>query len=304
MPGVGWLVFSWGAIAIFVAVMTCRVVSIARLPIHLRWELAPIPHEKGKGDYGGSYLEEYEWWRKKRSKSIFAPLVYMAGEILLLKGGWRHNRSLWPFSFSLHAGLYLFILMLVVQVASFALSLAGFGAVCRTCLEVASLLCICSCFLGIVGAVGLIVKRIFDRNLRWSNNVGTFFNLVFLGAVFVSGVFAWFLSVDPGKDMNFVIRGLITFDSSLSIAGPLAVHTTFFLLCAIYLPFTSMVHLAGKYFMYHGVRWNDEPLNGRMERELTNLISQPVAWGGKHVGKNGRRSWAELGVEESSDDET
>ena len=49
MSGIIWHIFAFGAIAIFLAVAIYRTLAIVRLPIHLRWELAPIPHEKGKG---------------------------------------------------------------------------------------------------------------------------------------------------------------------------------------------------------------------------------------------------------------
>jgi len=57
MSGIVWHIFAFGAIRIFLIVITYRTLAIIRLPVHLRWELAPIPHEKGKSRYGGSYLE-------------------------------------------------------------------------------------------------------------------------------------------------------------------------------------------------------------------------------------------------------
>ncbi len=41
------------------------------MPIHLRWELYPVPHEAGKAEYGGGYLEETSWW----SKGVKSPLL-------------------------------------------------------------------------------------------------------------------------------------------------------------------------------------------------------------------------------------
>ena len=115
MSGIVWHIFTFGAIGIFLIVITYRTLAIIRLPVHLRWELAPIPHEKGKGRYGGSYLEEYEWWNKPQHRSRIAPIIYMAKEIFLLRGVWKHNRALWPFTFSLHMGIYLIVGMLFLQ---------------------------------------------------------------------------------------------------------------------------------------------------------------------------------------------
>src|SRR4030042_1622598 len=105
MSGIFWHVFTFSAILLFLVLAIYRVLDIIRKPVHLRWELAPIPHEKGKGKYGGSYLEEYEWWRKPRRHSHIAPIIYMLREIFLMRGVWKNNRSLWPFSSLLHAGI-------------------------------------------------------------------------------------------------------------------------------------------------------------------------------------------------------
>ena len=55
-----------------------RTVKMASLPVHLRWELSPVPHEKGRGAYGGSYLETVDWWTKPREKDLVSEVVYMA----------------------------------------------------------------------------------------------------------------------------------------------------------------------------------------------------------------------------------
>jgi nitrate reductase gamma subunit len=96
MSGTAWHIFAFGAIGVSSLMIAYRTWAIVKLPLHLRWELAPIPHEKGKARYGGSYLEEYEWWTKPRHRSHVSPMMYMAREILLLRGVWQHNRGLWP----------------------------------------------------------------------------------------------------------------------------------------------------------------------------------------------------------------
>ena len=47
MSGIVWHIFAFGTIGIFLIVITYRTLAIIRLPVHLRWELAPIPPEKG-----------------------------------------------------------------------------------------------------------------------------------------------------------------------------------------------------------------------------------------------------------------
>ena len=82
--------------AVFVMAFLHRAMKIAKLPMHLRWELAPVPHEKGRAHYGGSYFEEFEWWTKPREKSKINELVYMFKEINFFEKLWnrKHERPL------------------------------------------------------------------------------------------------------------------------------------------------------------------------------------------------------------------
>ena len=124
MSGIVWHIFAFGVICIFLLVVTYRTLAIVRLPVHLRWELAPIPHEKGKGRYGGSYLEEYEWWNKPQRRSRIAPIIYMAKEIFLLRGIWENNRALWPLTFAFHIGIYLIVVMLFLSLLNAVFTIA------------------------------------------------------------------------------------------------------------------------------------------------------------------------------------
>ena len=48
MPGSILLVLTYLMVVSFLAAVASRAVKIARLPIHLRWELYPVAHEKGR----------------------------------------------------------------------------------------------------------------------------------------------------------------------------------------------------------------------------------------------------------------
>ena len=61
MDGISWLqIFSYISLFILIAGVAARAIKYASMPMHLRWELYPVPHE-GKD---GSYFEELEWWKK------------------------------------------------------------------------------------------------------------------------------------------------------------------------------------------------------------------------------------------------
>ncbi len=303
MSGIGWHIFAFGTVIVFLSVLIYRTLGIIRMPVHLRWELAPIPHEKGKGQYGGSYLEEFEWWNNKRQHTRIAPVIYLAKEILLLRGVWKHNRGLWPFSFSLHMGIYLVIVMLILQVVNAILIIAGVSLSVLNVLEaIASVFAAAGFLLGTLGAIGLIIKRTLDANLRPFNTVSRYFKLVFLGAVFISGGYAWLASPDYISQTNLFIKGLLTLDTSAGLSVSLSVHMIISLLFVLYLPLTDMIHFVAKYFTYHEIRWNDTPMNDKMEEELQKLMSRPVTWSATHVKADGTRDWVDVSIEKTKDE--
>jgi nitrate reductase gamma subunit len=302
MSGVYWLILAWAVVAVFLISVCFRVLIIARLPVHLRWELAPIPTEKGKGRYGGSYLEEYEWWTRRRRKSVIAPLVYMAEEIFLMRGIWRNNRPLWPFSVTLHGAIYLFAGSILLQALAIVLSFHGLWRVgSETCLRLSPSVAGVSCCVGTAGTLGLLGKRLLDRDLRWSNTVGTIANLLFLGTVFVSGGIVWLGSANSMLELHLFITAVISFDPSVTLASPLSIHVVLTLLFCAYLPFTNMFHFIAKYFMYHGVRWNDSPHNSHMERRVRGLLNRTVSWSAEHAECGREATWNEI-VSNGNDD--
>jgi len=303
MSGIVWHILVFGVIGIFLIVVTYRTLAIIRLPVHLRWELAPIPHEKGKGQYGGSYLEEYEWWKKPRRRSRIAPIIYMAKEIFLLRGVWEHNRALWPLTFAFHAGIYLIAGMLFLSVINAVFIIAEVPSyVLNVSLGIASVFALGGYLLGSLGAIGLILKRALDSNLRPFNTITKYFNLVLLGAVFISGAYAWFSSPDFASEMSLFIKGLITLDTGVTLTFSLSLNVVISLLFILYLPWTDMIHFIAKYFTYHEIRWNDVPQDEKMERELRGLLAQPVSWSAAHVKADGKKNWVDIITKKTSDE--
>ena len=303
MSGIVWHIFVFGVIAIFLIVITYRTLAIIRLPVHLRWELAPIPHEKGKGRYGGSYLEEYEWWNKPQRRSLIAPIIYMLTEIFLLRGIWQHNRALWPLTFAFHMGIYLIVGMLFLLVVSAVLIIAEVPlSVLNVFLGIASVFALVGYLLGSLGAIGLILKRALDSNLRPFNTISKYFNLVFLGVVFISGSYAWFNSGYFASEVSLFIKRLITLDAGVTLTFPLSLHIVISLLFILYLPWTDMIHIIAKYFTYHEIRWNDRPQDEKMKRELRGLLAQPVSWSASHVEADGKKNWVDITTKKTSDE--
>jgi nitrate reductase gamma subunit len=301
MSGPVLLAVSYALLLIFVLAFVIRTVGIARLPVHLRWELAPVPKEKGRGRYGGSYLEEYEWWKKPREESVANELAYMGKEILFLKALWEHNRGLWWFSFPFHWALYLLIGSAGLALVSGVLGLAGADAIAAGLGgTVVPALAVASYALGLFGTLGLLIRRMAVRDMRVMTTRVAYFNLLLLGAVFGTGLWvALSVPAFPGELLGYV-GGLLTADAALSVPAPLAAHVIATSLFLAYLPFSQMMHFVAKYFTYHEVRWQDEPLvpGGKLEKEVLEMLQQPVGWAAPHIGADGVKNWVDIATEE------
>jgi len=94
--------------AVFVIFFVAKMYKYAKMPIHLRWELYPLVGET-KRPWGGSYLEEPDWWKKPHEeKSFIAEMKFMGQEIIFFKEYFHRNRSLWYIVFPFHIGVFLF----------------------------------------------------------------------------------------------------------------------------------------------------------------------------------------------------
>ena len=114
----GFYILTYFCIAVFIVATGCLIYRQINLPLHVRWEIYPVQHETtAKVAYGGSYMEEVNWWNNPYESSRINELKYMVPEILFLRGLWKENRSLWWLSFPFHFGLYLmmatFVLLLL-----------------------------------------------------------------------------------------------------------------------------------------------------------------------------------------------
>jgi len=301
------LLLSYFLLAIFILAFVIRSVKLARLPVHLRWELSPVPHEKGKGEYGGSYLEEVDWWTKPREKDLVSEAIYMFKEIMFLKALFEHNRKLWWFSYPFHFGLYLLTaaagLMVLGGVASVAGMSVGEWALLDRGLP---LLAGVGYGLGAIGAVGLFFLRWTDDGMRNSTAPATFINLLVLLAMFVTGLWAVFsVSGFAGHTMGFA-GGLLTASLPPQIPGIVSAHFLFAFIFLAYLPFTQMMHFVAKYFTYHEVRWDDEPVTAgsKLDRELKKLLNQPVTWAAPHIRADGKKTWVDIATDTGRPEES
>jgi len=286
--------FYIGLIA-FIILVVNKGVKIATAPVHLRWELYPVAHEKGKSHYGGSYLEEFEWWTKPLEKDLVGEIITMFKEIVFLKGVWDHNRPLWWGSAPFHYALYLYIVITLLTFVGLIFGIypadANFEANLYT--QFLNILLWIASVLGIIGAIILLFKRVFDVDLRLYSNASHYFNILLIGSLYVTS-FIWLLN-SPFliKDFFGFYKAVFTFSELPPIPTIGYIHFYLLSFFLFYLPFTHMTHFFTKYFTYHKVRWDDEPNfpNSKIRKKLMEQLNFPVQWSAPHIGADGRKTW-------------
>ncbi len=301
---------AYAAIAVFVIAVLMRIRMWLKMPIHVRWELYPVAHEPGeRANYGGSYLEDGEWWTKKREVSLLGELKVMIPEILFLVALKENNPKLWVRSFPFHFGLYLVTgataLLLLAGLLGMVVPTLMAGAVGTIIGKVIVGCGFAGLSLSIIGAVGLLQRRLTEPGLREFTTGADVFNLLFFIVAFGTALANAFI-VDP----EFAVAGLfatnlVTFNlgplpgEGLSQMLPLASVVLMSLLVA-YIPLTHMSHFIGKYFAYHAIRWNDTPNvpGGPEEAKIQAVLGQKVTWAADHVDAKGEKTWVDLATEE------
>lgn len=265
-----------------------RARQYAMLPVHLRWELYPVPHETPpRAAHGGSYFEESEWWTKPRRRNRAGEVAVMAREIFLLETVRKAKPSLWWRSQLFHSGVFLVIAAIACDlISTMAAPLATAG---RT-----------AGYLGLsfifVGSLALLWRRIRDAELDDYTHPADIVQLVVLtmsALLLIIGC----LQPDAPSVRQFA-HAAVYFDTGLSIPWTLALAILLGAALLAYIPFSRMAHFIGKYFGYHAVRWDDEPnRGGRLGQTLAKNLELRPTWSARHIAADGTKSWAEIAAE-------
>ena len=310
------LVLSYVSAVAFLLGIVWRAVKIARLPIHLRWELYPVAHEKGRASYGGSYLEEPDWWTKPRQSSPVGELKVMIPEILLLAGVWEHNRKHWLRSFPFHFGLYILAGLVVLLLAGGIATAFGMtvssdaGPMGKVLYHLTYVVGYAGLGLGLVGTAALLARRVFNQDYREYTKKADYFNLAFFLLAFAVALVAHAVADADFTALRDYFSRLVTFDFSSAEAGPVAASSAVEIVLAslllAYIPLTHMSHFFTKWFMYHDIRWSDEPnlAGGKIERQINKALQYPVSWSAPHIRGDGKKTWGDVatsGVEENEE---
>lgn len=279
------------SIILFVGISVYKAYKFAKMPLHGRMELYPVPKEKGF-EHGGSFYEEVAWWSKPHEVSHVREIVEMFKEILFIKTLFENQRPLWWISYALHLGIYLLMAWTFLLVVGAITVLTGI-VVAASSASIWGLLIyylsvvtgILGLALGTVGAALLFLRRMFDNTLKKYTTPQEYFNLLLLFAALFTGILTW------GSDLSFhsareVTANLITF-TPFAASGLVTLHVILVGIMLTYIPISKMSHYVGKYFTFHTVLWDNSPnLRGsKIEDKVKKATSYrpTTSWSAPHI---------------------
>jgi nitrate reductase gamma subunit len=300
-------IIAYAALLVFLVAVITRTRRYLNTPIHLRWELYPVAHEKEHLKYGGSFMEDYEWWKRPRETSTVHMLERMIPEMLFIKALREHNRPLWYRSFPFHFGLYMLVGLLVLLFVGAFSEIGGLAVRAGTGSTFASVIFYLTkivgaigLILGIIGTIGLLHRRLTDEDLEGYTAPSHIFNLVFFLLTLGVSFFA-FITVDSSFALaRGFVRSLVTFSFLPTGSWLVTLEVVLASVLIAYIPLTHMSHFFTKYFAYHDVLWDDEPNRpgGRLEARLMEYLNYPVSWSAPHIAGDGKKTWADVATEE------
>ena len=293
------LLLVWASYLYIGGTYTYRAYKYVRMPVHLRWELYPVPHE-GQ-EHGGSYFEEPEWWTKPRKRNIVRDIIFIVKDYLFFMQYFQLNRGYWSVLYVWHLGFYLIVLFHgLVAMGGLAMISSGVdisadsaNAGFKFLYYLTLVTGVVGFGLGCLGSIGVMIKRLVDPDLNLYASAKNYFSYVFYFAVFLSGLVAW-----AAFDTSFALyrdfyHAVFTF-SDVEVDAALVSHAVLFAAFLFYMPSTQAMHYLTKFFAFFAVRWNDSPnmRGSKVEKKIEELLGQNVAWSAPHIqtGKN----WVEI----------
>jgi nitrate reductase gamma subunit len=157
--------------------------------------------------------------------------------------------------------------------------------------------CALAGFLGVIGgACALIHRRLNQEDLRKYSTCEHFFTLVLFATLGLLGVLAWL-----GNPSFFALgRDFVANLLCFKFADPGSLWFSLYLILgfalAAYVPITHMGHFYMKYFLYHDIRWGDQPSQDSeaIQATIGTMLNQPVSWSAPHIQGDGQKTWAEV----------
>lgn len=278
-------------------------------PLHIRWELYPVPHEGPKrAAYGGSYMEETDWWTKKRHVDHWMDIKAILTEVLFLESTYENNPRLWLRTYPFHCGMYLLMGGTIILNCAVILQLCGvnpaggFMTFVGNCINAIVLLG-AFCILG--GGLGLIWLRKHDPNLHKYTATEQWLNLWSFVTFAALTLCAWTFNASYYDLARNMIYNLFT-------ANFQPLGSTWFVLnmlagfCVlIWIPVTNMRHLIMKYWLWHDIRWGDEATvwSHKNQEIIPDLLKYQSTWDAQHISEDGRNhTWGDVATSNPATD--
>ena len=270
-------------------------------PLHIRWELYPIPHEgKRCKDHGGSYMEDTDWWAHKHHAAHLDDLIFLIREILFLEATFHHNRPLWYRTYPFHLGLYMLmggaiILILVAFLRLFGVDPEGtFLTLVGYLIEIMSLV---GCLTIVIGGIGLIMRRVSDEGLRTFTPPEHYFDIGMFTLFGLTGLVTWVTNPSFSALASQFVYNLLTFNWQSLGSGGFTVHMLLGYVLMVIIPVTFMSHILLKYFLYHDIRWEDVATcqSEKRQQAMLGALHYNVTWAAKHMNPDGKpKTWVDI----------
>lgn len=275
------LILTYFAYVFVVAMYTRKAIKYARMPVHLRWELYPMP----------------------RYKSFLRRFLFILKDNFYLGEYFHRDRGYWFVLLPWHIGFILIIsfhilcfLGALVMLSSLSISSESANILGRAIFYVTLMTGVCSFISGSFGSIGLFIKRLTGEDLRAYASPVNYFNYLFTLAVFLSGLYAWYF-IDPTfSEYREFWKGLVTLKPT-NVEPAAAIHIIFFALFLIYLPFTRSMHYITRFFAYFWIIWDEKPFlkGSKIEKSVKELLNKPISWSAPHI-QSGKK-WGEVASE-------
>lgn len=270
-------------------------------PLHIRWELYPVPHEGPvRAAYGGSYMEEPDWWKHKRHVDHWMDVKAILTEVLFLESTYEHNPKLWLRTYPFHCGMYLLMGGTIILNCAVILQLLGVnpdGGFLVFVGNVINAIVLLGAFCIFGGGLGLICLRRSDPNLRKYTALEQWLNLISFVVFAALTLCAW--TFNPSY--YIVAREMIY---NLYVANFAPLGSTWFVLnmlagfaVLIWIPVTNMRHLIMKYWLWHDIRWGDEATvwSKKNQEIIPDLLKYQTTWDARHISEDGQnKTWGDV----------
>jgi nitrate reductase gamma subunit len=251
-------VFPYIAMALFLIGMVYRVVYWAKSPVPFR-----ITTTCGQ-------QKSLPWIKQSKIEnpsSGLAVVIRMALEVLFFRSLFRNTKAelfakrpskvvyasaygLWFFSLLFHWSFLVILLrhmrFFMTPVPSWVLGLQAADGF----LEIGiPLLYMTGLFL-VLGALFLLLRRLFSPQLRYISFASDYFPLFLILTIALTGIWLRYFAKTDVVGIKELVMGMITFTPSLKEGISPLFYTHFFLVCCLmaYFPFSKLVHGAGVFF--------------------------------------------------------